>query len=109
MPALFEAGVKLMPLLILLSGFQALLGVLELVAGVVSINNTHVVNTACLLHPEGRNMFDHFVIINKTVLIIFCLLLFLLPLLTFSSYISQNQEKKFDLHQNLLHPNFKES
>ena len=52
MPTLFEVGVKILLFLLLLSSFQALLRVFVLVGGVVSIHDTHVVNTVRTLSPE---------------------------------------------------------
>ena len=49
---MFESGVKVLPLLLLLVGLQALLGVFGLGGGGVRINYTHVVNTVCTLSPE---------------------------------------------------------
>ena len=45
MTTMFEAGVEVLLLLLLLSGFQALLGFFLLVGGGISIHYTHVVNT----------------------------------------------------------------
>ena len=41
---LFEAGVNILLLLCLLSGFQAVLGGFGMVGGGISIHDTHVVN-----------------------------------------------------------------
>ena len=49
---LFEEGVKVLLLLLLLSSFQALIGCFGLVGGGVSIHNTHVVNTVLPLRQE---------------------------------------------------------
>ena len=49
---LFEAGVKILLFICLISSFQTLLGGSGLVGGGVSINNTHVMNTIRHLHPE---------------------------------------------------------
>ena len=49
---MFEAGVEVLLLLLLLSGFQALLGFFLLVGGGISIHYTHVVNTVRPLCPE---------------------------------------------------------
>ena len=51
-PNLFEAGVKVFLLLLLLSGFQELIVFFGLVGGGVSIHDTHVVNTVCPLIPK---------------------------------------------------------
>ena len=51
-PILFEAGVKVLLLIILLSGLQALLGGFGQVGGGVHIHATHVVNTVRLLRPK---------------------------------------------------------
>ena len=48
---LFEAGVKVLLLLLLLSSFQEILGVYGLVGGGISIHDTHVVNTVRPLRP----------------------------------------------------------
>ena len=49
---MFEAGVRLLFILLLLRSFQAILGFFGLVGGGVSIHGTHVVNTVCPLNPE---------------------------------------------------------
>ena len=52
---MFESGIELLliiPLLLLDSGFQELLGGFGLLRGGVSINNTHFVNNVCPLRPE---------------------------------------------------------
>ena len=51
-PTLFEASVKIILILLLLSGFQALLGGFGLVGGGVSIHEIHVVDTVHPLNPE---------------------------------------------------------
>ena len=48
---LFEASVKILLFILLLSVFQELLGGFGLVRGGVSIHNTHVVNTVSSLGP----------------------------------------------------------
>ena len=48
----FEAGIEIIVILLLLRGFQALLGVFGLVGGGVSIHDTHVINTVCTLRPK---------------------------------------------------------
>ena len=52
MPELFEAGVGVLLIILLLRSFQALLGIFRLVGGGVSIHDTHVVNTLRPLCPE---------------------------------------------------------
>ena len=47
----FEAGIEIIVILLLLRGFQALLGVFGLVGGGFSIHNTHIVNTVRPLRP----------------------------------------------------------
>ena len=49
---LFEAGIKLLLFIILLSSLQVLLGVFGLVGGGVSIHDTRVVNKFHTLIPE---------------------------------------------------------
>ena len=49
---LFESGVEVLLILLLLSGFQALLGIFGLLVDGVSIHDTHVVNTVYPLCPE---------------------------------------------------------
>ena len=51
MPTLFEAGVNVLLLLLILSAFQALLGGFVLVGGGVSIHFMHAVNTLPPLSP----------------------------------------------------------
>ena len=48
---MFEAGVEVLLLLLLLSIFQALFGVFNLIGGGLGIHDMHVVNTVCLLRP----------------------------------------------------------
>ena len=48
---MFEEGVEVV-LFLVLSGFQALLGVFGLVVGGVSIHETRIVNNVCTLRPE---------------------------------------------------------
>ena len=48
----FESGVELLLILLLLRSSQALIGVFGLVRGGVSILDTHVMNTVCPLCPE---------------------------------------------------------
>ena len=50
-PTLFEAGVDILLLLLLLRSFQEILGFLGLVGGGVSINDTFIVNTVHTLRP----------------------------------------------------------
>ena len=49
---MFEAGVNILLLLCLLSGFQAVLGGFGMVGGGISIHDTHVVNTVRTLNTE---------------------------------------------------------
>ena len=49
---LFEAGIKMLIFLRLLSSLQELLEVFGLVGGGISIHDTHVVNTVYTLYPE---------------------------------------------------------
>ena len=49
---MFEAGVKVLLLILLLRVLHALIRVFGLVGGGVSINNRHVVNTVCPLRPK---------------------------------------------------------
>ena len=49
---LFEAGIKLLTLILLLGSLQSLLGVFVLVGGGVHIHDRHVLNTVCPLPPE---------------------------------------------------------
>ena len=52
---LFEAGIEVLLLILLLSGFQALLVVFGLVGGGVIIHDTHVMNT---VSPLGSDVSD---------------------------------------------------
>ena len=52
MLTLFEAGVEVLTLLLLLRGLQALIGVFGLVGVEFSIHDMHVVNTVYPLCPE---------------------------------------------------------
>ena len=52
---MFEAGVKVLLLILLLSGLHALIRIFGLIGGGVSIHNKHVVNTVC---PLRLNVFD---------------------------------------------------
>ena len=52
MPTLVETGVYVLPLLLPLSGLQALLEVFGLAGDGVDIHNAHVVNTFCPQNPE---------------------------------------------------------
>ena len=49
---MFEASVKIILILLFLSGFKALLGVFGLVGGGVSIHDIRAVDTVCPLNPE---------------------------------------------------------
>ena len=49
---MFEEGVKVTLLLLVINGFQALLRFLGLVGGVLSINDTHVVNNIRTIFAE---------------------------------------------------------
>ena len=49
---LFEAGVKIILHILLLRGFQALLGGFGLVGGGYNIHDTHVMSTVRPLRPE---------------------------------------------------------
>ena len=49
---LFEAGTEILLFLLLLRGFQALLGGFGLVGGGSNIHGTHVINTFRSLHPD---------------------------------------------------------
>ena len=51
-PMLFEASVNIILIILLLGGFQALLGCFGLVGGGVSIHEIHVVDTVHPLNPE---------------------------------------------------------
>ena len=55
MTTLFETGVKVLLLIFLLSGFQALLRGFGMVGGGVIIHDMHVVNTVRPLHSEVSN------------------------------------------------------
>ena len=57
MSALFEAGIKVLLFLLLLSGFQALLEVFGLVGGGVSINDTYLLNTVRPLRLEVSDQY----------------------------------------------------
>ena len=50
LPTLFEAVVKILLLILLIRGFQALLRGLGMVVGDITIHYIHAVNTVCLLH-----------------------------------------------------------
>ena len=52
MLTIFEAGVEVLLLLLLLNGFQTLLGGFVLLGGGVSIDYMHFVNTVHPLHPK---------------------------------------------------------
>ena len=52
MSTLFEAGVEIILLIILIRSFQALLEGFGLVVGGVSIHGTHAINTVYPLRPE---------------------------------------------------------
>ena len=54
----FEAGVEVILIILLLSSFQALLGVLVLLEGDVSIHYTYVMNTVRPLRPEVSLIFS---------------------------------------------------
>ena len=58
MPTLFEAGVEVLLIILLLGSFQALLGVLVLLEGDVSIHYTYVMNTVRPLRPEVSLIFS---------------------------------------------------
>ena len=52
MPTLFEAGFKVLLIILFFSGFQALLGGFGLVGGGVSIHHMHIMNTVHTLRTE---------------------------------------------------------
>ena len=64
MPTLFVADVEIILLIILIRGFQAVLGVFGLVGGGVSIHTTNAVNT---VRPLGTEISDEETPFRSTV------------------------------------------